>query len=319
MGQVQSRLTISPTPTKLAWMMHLRMLTTMHGLCEVRQCSKRWKNLCPQTKNLQKCQMSSAGSSEMLQVTVDDKSGIATMTMCRPPVNSLNLEFLTQINIALEKLENSKDCSGLIITSKIPKIFCAGLDIMEMYQPNVDRLQEFWRTLQEMYIRLYGSQLITAAAINGASPAGGCLMAMSCDYRVMAPGYKIGLNETQLGIVAPFWFQDLIINTMGFRQSEMALQLGTLFTSEEALNLGMVDKIVPQEQVMETAIQEIHKWKKIPGFARQITKSALRKPSIDKLHSKREEDIANFRDFITKDSIQKTLGMYIESLKKKAK
>ncbi|XP_056275714.1 enoyl-CoA delta isomerase 1, mitochondrial-like [Pseudoliparis swirei] len=58
-----------------------------------------------------------------------------------------------------------------------------------------------------MWLKLYGSSMVTIAAINGSSPAGGCLMSMTCDYRIMAdnPRHSVGLNETQLGIVAPFW------------------------------------------------------------------------------------------------------------------
>ena len=57
-----------------------------------------------------------------------------------------------------------------------------------------------------------------------------------------------------------------MINTIGYRQSEMALQLGTLFTTEEALKVGMVDRIVPQEEVVQEAINEVRKWQKIPGM-----------------------------------------------------
>merc|ERR1711976_89868 len=107
-------------------------------------------------------------------------------------------------------------------------------------------------------MNLYGSRLATIAAINGHSPAGGCLMAISCDHRVMAEGkFTIGLNETLLGIVAPFWFQDTMVNTVGHRETERALQLGLLYSAEEAKKVGLVDQLVPQEQVMEAATAQI--------------------------------------------------------------
>lgn len=60
--------------------------------------------------------------------------------------------------------------------------------------------------------------------LKGASPAGGCLMAMTCEYRVFVDGkHNIGLNETKLGIVAPTWFKDLYISTIGYRRAELAL------------------------------------------------------------------------------------------------
>ena len=78
---------------------------------------------------------------------------------------------------------------------------------MEIYKSKPERARQFWRTLQDVWLKLYGSNKIYIAAISGHSPAGGCLLAMSCDYRIMSKGpYKIGLNETLLGITAPFWF-----------------------------------------------------------------------------------------------------------------
>ena len=60
---------------------------------------------------------------------------------------------------------------------------------------------------------------------------------------MQGPKFTIGLNETLLGIVAPFWFKDTMLNTVGQRQTELALQLGTLFTAEQALSIGLVDKV----------------------------------------------------------------------------
>ncbi|CAG02071.1 unnamed protein product, partial [Tetraodon nigroviridis] len=130
-----------------------------------------------------------------------------------------------------------KSCRGIILTSGQPKVFSAGLDIMEMYGKSPEHCGEFWRAVQEIWLKLYGSNMVVIAAINGSSPAGGCLLSLTCDYRIMAdnPRYSIGLNETQLGIVAPFWFRDTMMNTVGHRSTEIALQLGQLYSPAEAL------------------------------------------------------------------------------------
>lgn len=258
-------------------------------------------------------------TSPKVKVEFDQSTGVAVMSLQSPPVNSLSLNFLTEFCIALEKLEMDKSCRGLIITSSQPKVFSAGLDIMEMYKKSPESCAEFWRAVQEMWLKLYSSNMVTIAAINGSSPAGGCLLSMTCDYRIMAdnPRYSIGLNETQLGIVAPFWFMETMTNTVGHRNTEVALQLGLLFNPSEALKIGLVDQLVPEDQVLTTATKSMTKWLAIPDHARQISKSLMRKPTIDKLKSNRDADIQNFVTFITKDSIQKSLGMYLEMLKKR--
>ncbi|XP_065540137.1 enoyl-CoA delta isomerase 1, mitochondrial [Lathamus discolor] len=260
-----------------------------------------------------------AFSNNKIQVEMNESSGVATMKFKSPPVNSLSLDFLTEFCISLEKLENDRACRGVIITSAIPKIFSSGLDITEMCGKSTEHYAEFWRAVQEIWLRLYSSNMVTLAVINGSSPAGGCLIALSCDYRIMAenPKYTIGLNEAQLGIVAPFWFKDTFVNVVGQRVAERSLQLGSLYPAPEALKFGIVDELVPEEKLQEKAAAVMAQWLALPDHARQITKSMMRKTLLDRLVAHREEDIKNFISFVSKESIQKSLRMYMEMLKKK--
>ncbi|XP_040448467.1 enoyl-CoA delta isomerase 1, mitochondrial [Falco naumanni] len=262
---------------------------------------------------------SRAFSNNKILVELDESSGVATMKFKSPPVNSLSLDFITEFCISLEKLENDRTCRGVIFTSAVPKIFSSGLDITEMCGKSTEHYAEFWRAVQEMWLRLYGSNMVTVAAVNGSSPAGGCLIALTCDYRIMVdnPKFSIGLNEAQLGIVAPFWFKDTFVNVVGHRVAERSLQLGSLHPAAEAHKFGLVDELVPEEKLQEKAAAVMAQWLALPDHARQLTKSMMRKTVLDRLVAHREEDIQNFISFISKESIQKSLRMYMEMLKKK--
>ncbi|XP_062999278.1 enoyl-CoA delta isomerase 1, mitochondrial isoform X2 [Elgaria multicarinata webbii] len=256
-------------------------------------------------------------SNSKILVELDESTGVAVMKMKSPPVNSLSLELLTEFSIGLEKLENNKACRGLILTSAAPQIFSAGLDITEMCGKSNEHYAQFWKAVQEMWLGLYSSNLVTIAAVNGSSPAGGCLMAVSCDYRIMAenPKYSIGLNETRLGIVAPFWFKDTMVNTVGHRATERSLQLGLLYPPPDALRVGLVDEVVPEGKVQAVAAEAMAQWLAIPDHARQLSKSLMRKPTVDRLLAHREADIQNFVRFVSRDAIQKSLQGYMERLK----
>jgi 3,2-trans-enoyl-CoA isomerase len=181
-----------------------------------------------------------------------------------------------------------------------------------MYKPDEKRVRDFWRSLQDCWLRLYGSPFPTAAAINGHSPAGGCLFAMSCEYRVMLPKYTIGLNETQLGIIAPTWFMATMRNTISPRTAEMALTLGKLFSTEEALKIGLIDEIAKDKvEAIQKCEAFIEKYKKIPSLARSITKQQLRKNELKELEDSRESDVELFVSVITNEKMQKTLGQYM--------
>jgi len=264
-------------------------------------------------------QLISRFSSTNVVVDTDEK-GIATVSMDKAPVNSLNTEMIQELNQALVDTETS-GARGVVLASSLPTIFCAGLDITEMYQPEKAKLQVFWGSLQDLWITLYGYKLPTAAAITGHSPAGGCLLAMSCDYRAMVGGkFNIGLNETQLGIVAPFWFKDTMLNTVGHRHTELALTLGKLYSVDEALKIGMVDQVAGnREECLAAARAVVGQLVKIPKEARHVSKMLMRQPTLEKLTRDKQGDIDHFVNFITQPIIQKPLGMYLEALKKKSK
>ncbi|KAK2507516.1 hypothetical protein MC885_021892 [Smutsia gigantea] len=246
-------------------------------------------------------------------------AGVAVVTLKSPPVNCLSLELLTELMICLEKLENDKTFRGIVFTSDCPGIFSAGLDLMEICGRNPAHYAEYWKAVQELWLRLYLSKLVLIAAINGACPAGGCLIALSCDYRVLAdnPKYSIGLNEVLLGIIAPFWFKDTLVNTIGQRAAERALQLGLLFSPAEALQVGIVDQVVPEDQAQSTALSVLAQWMAVPDHARQLTKNMMRKATADRLLKQRDADIQNFVSFLSRDSVQKSLKAYLGKLKEK--
>lgn len=259
-----------------------------------------------------------SGSAKFASLSVNDKTGYATLEMQRPPVNSLNLELLSDISSALDECEKNK-CRGLILTSKSDGIFSAGLDIFEMYKPDTDRIKKFWSTLQNTWMKLYGTSYPTVAFINGHSPAGGCLLACSTEYRIMYKNYSIGLNETKLGIVAPFWFIDSFRNVIGFRQSELALTAGHMFNTEEALKVGLIDEVVEnREEGFSRAEAFLNKYAKVSPNARAITKLSIRGEFINKLAKQKEEDLNMFVNSASNPKVQQSLGLYLESLKKKS-
>jgi len=275
----------------------------------------RFVATCQPRKNIS---VSSSARGGNVDVSIDEK-GVATLSMNKAPVNSLNKEFLVELNETLET--TSKSAKGLVLTSSMSSVFCAGLEITEMYQPDPVRLREFWSSLQDVWIQMYSYKLPSAAAITGHSPAGGCLLSLCCDYRVMVgPKYSIGLNETLLGIVAPFWFKDSMQNTIGFRQTELALMKGTLFSTEEALKVGLIDKAVTsREECLTEATNFVRGMMKIPSEARHVSKMLMRGKYVDQLANYKEQDIDHFVNFITKPEIQKPMGMYLEALKAKSK
>ncbi|KAF7393285.1 hypothetical protein HZH66_009118 [Vespula vulgaris] len=259
-----------------------------------------------------------ASGKKLLEIAEDKNTGIHIISMARSPVNSLNLELLEELKTSLIEVQKN-NCKGIVLTSSLPTVFSAGLDIMEMYKPDIKRFTAYWRTLQDTWMTLYGLEIPIAAAINGASPAGGCLLAISCEYRVFVDGeHTIGLNETRLGIIAPQWFIDPFVNTIGYRQAELALLRGSLFRPNEALNIGLVDELASDKaEAIQKCQKYISSYDRISKQARNMTKLRLREKLISWLQEHREIELNYVKQFIQLANVQKGLHAYIETLKQK--
>ena len=201
---------------------------------------------------------SSSASEDLVRVTLPtDTSKVAMLTLNRPPVNSLSMEMCQAISAAVKDVEDDSNVEGVVLASSNPNILSAGLDLAELYNPDPNRLPDFWNSFQQLFIDLYLSRLATVAAIEGHAPAAGCMLAICCDYRVMTDQKgRIGLNETLLGIAAPPWLGQAMVNTIGMRNAELSLGLGLLYSPQEALGIGLVDKVVSADAVVSNALDE---------------------------------------------------------------
>lgn len=217
----------------------------------------------------------------MATVSVTKEAGnLAVVTLAKEPVNSMDLAFWQELLKTFEGLESDPEVRAVVFRSGLRRsVFTAGLDLRELYAPTTseERLNEFWRTLTTALSKIYSSSMVTVAAINGACPAGGCGLALCCDYRVISADGSIGLNEVQLGIPVPQFWVELFTRTVGQRQAEMLLQTGQLVPSAHAVQLGLVDAVVASgEEVLPTAVAEVERWLKNPDVGRTSTKQVMR-------------------------------------------
>jgi len=283
--------------------------------------------------------LSSSGSESWVTTKrLEDDDRIAILELNRKPANALSLEMCTEISAALHGLRENTDkpATAVVLASSLPSgIFSAGLDIpRELYKPDADRLPEFWRSFQQLFLDLYGClDMTTVAALEGPSPAAGCMLALSCDYRAAldTPSAVLGLNESHLGIVAPPWMCQQYIDILGHRRAELALLSGLLFPPRQALEAGLIDELVDGNSnsnsdgedggyspTQHAALQKAREFAGIPAGARAGAKKLTRGPLLETLARDRERDVDFFCQFVTSDPAQAAIGKYLEALAKKA-
>ena len=245
---------------------------------------------------------------------------VASVTLNRPPVNSLDVAFTEELTRALKKIEKSGEVDALILKSKNPNIFSSGLDLHDLFAQPRSHLELFWQHIQDLWLQLYSSRLPTIAAINGHCLAGGTILATACDYRVAVEGsYGIGVTAAKIGVVAPPWFLKMLTYVMGQRNTELALQQGRVFTPSEAMGVGLVDRVCPKDTMDEECWKALDPFLTVSAESRATMKLSLRMDLINNFLQSREEDMNNFVNFILKESVQSNLGKYMEQLKSKTK
>jgi 3,2-trans-enoyl-CoA isomerase len=253
--------------------------------------------------------------------------GAAVMRMARAPVNSLNLEMFTELADWFMWLSTEESgCKSVVLTSDIATVFSAGLDINELHKPEQERFEKFWMSFQEIWLIINSFPKPVIAGINGNSPAGGCVIALCCDYRVMAraslkdpanpKAYRIGLNETKLGIIAPPWVMKSLAYVVGERKAEKMLQLGETPTADEALAMGLIDRVVEEGELLEAAAQEAAKFAAIPGEARWMSKDMMRRELMQFFPSEQERiyDMEFFSSLVQNPEVVDNVGKYLARL-----
>jgi 3,2-trans-enoyl-CoA isomerase len=235
-------------------------------------------------------------------------------------VNSFDVAYTDELTRALKEIEKSGKVDGLILKSKNPSVFSSGLDLHDLFAQPRSHLELFWRHVQDLWLQLYSSRLPTVAAINGHCLAGGTIIAGACDYRVAVEGsYGIGVTAAKIGLIAPPWFLKMLTYVMGQRNTELALQRGHVFTPQEALGVGLVDKVCSKDMMDEECWKALEPFLTVSAESQATMKLSLRADLIDNFLRSREEDMNNMVNFILKDSVQSNLGNYMEQLKSKAK
>jgi enoyl-CoA hydratase/carnithine racemase len=204
-----------------------------------------------------------------------DHDDIRELHLVRPPVNALNPELVQALRRAVEDAPG-EGAAGLML-SGAQGLFSAGLDVPALLALDRSAMRAFWSEFFALCAALARSPVPAVAAIGGHSPAGGAVLALFCDYRVMAEGpFRIGLNEVQVGLSVPDCIQLALRRTVGIYRAERLLVAGAMLESAEALACGFVDELAPSARVDDRARAWLREILALPRHAMLATRKLAR-------------------------------------------
>lgn len=241
---------------------------------------------------------------------------IVELRLARPPVNALSPELVDALATAFRDLPGQG--ARAIVLSGAPKLFSAGLDVPTLLKHDRAAMQGFWTRFNALLGAIGRCPVPTVAAITGHSPAGGAVLAIHCDLRIMARGpFRIGLNEVEVGLAVPDAIQFALRRLVGAHRAERMLVAGQMLESDQALRIGLVDELAEVDHVVPRALEWCRQHLALPPEALAETRRTARADLHDALDDAEQAPVDPFLDRWFSAEAQSTLRALIEKLKKK--
>jgi enoyl-CoA hydratase len=190
---------------------------------------------------------------EYKNIVLQKQDKVAVLTISRPKaLNALNTETLIELDLAIDEIAKDDEIYAVILTGD-GKAFVAGADITEMKDLDVMGARKFGNLGNKVFRKLETLEKPIIAAVNGFALGGGCELSMACDIRIASSKAKFGQPETGLGITPGFGGTQRLARLVGIGMAKQLLFTAEIIKADEALRIGLVNKVVEPDELIEEA------------------------------------------------------------------
>jgi enoyl-CoA hydratase len=216
-----------------------------------------------------------------------DVDGVAVVRMAAGKVNALDLGLVRQITATFAELD-ADAVRGIVLTGT-GRAFSAGVDLWQVVEGGEEYVRAFLPALVDCFEAVFGAGKPVVAAVNGHAIAGGCVLACCCDHRVMAAGPgRVGVTELAVGVPFPASALEILGYAAGAGPARSAVLGATTFEPDAALGRGLIDEVVPPEELMPRALAVAARLAgDIPADTFRFTKSQLHAEVAERLARRR--------------------------------
>ena len=254
----------------------------------------------------------------MNTLNITQKDGYTIVQLSRGKVNAINAEMVEEIRSTFRSLEEDPAVGGVIMTGT-DKIFSAGLDLIELMSYDESQIEAFLTNFGLMHVELSRFSKPFICAITGFCPAGGTVIALTADYRIMVEDakYSLGLNEMQVNVQITRNLTEAYAYWLGRSLANRFVLEGKLLNPQEAHQHQLVEEICPAEEVLPRAEKKMFGYLKADPDIFQYTKKALRTPWFEAQTMEGKEDLEQALKIWWKPSVRKRMTALIESFSNK--
>lgn len=240
---------------------------------------------------------------------------VAIVTINRPPVNPLNTKVFQELNTIFAELEANDEVRAIILTGSGEKAFVAGADINEMANLGLVGINKMNKISRTVFSKVENLTKPVIAAINGLALGGGLELALACDLRISSSKAKFAFPEVGLGIIPGGGGTQRLQKIVGQGVAKELLYFGEMFDAYRALELNIVNKVVPLEDLLDTAEEWALKLAQKPPVALQMLKLAVNTGGNTDLESGLIIESACFANAFSTEDRKEGLQAFIEKRK----
>jgi len=211
-------------------------------------------------------------------IKTEFSDGLGKIILNRPELNILNIAMMEEINNALESFQGNRDLKVLLFGAE-GKCFSAGVDVGEHMGDLAPKMIEVFHGMFRLMDKLGA---LTVASIFSSCLGGGCELAIFCDLVIAADNAKLGQPEIQVGVFPPIATQ-IMPRIMGRKAATELILSGKIITAQEALQLGLVNKVVAKDDLEVETEQFVKPYLKLSAEVLRLTKKAITKGLMDEL------------------------------------
>jgi len=233
--------------------------------------------------------------------------------------NAINDEFISEAHEVMDEAEADSDIRALVVTSSHKSIFCPGVDLPSLMGRSRPEMRTFYAELTGLVRRKVAYPKPEVYALNGHTIAGGCMMALAGDYRVLAKGrFACGMMEIDVGLAAPIGVVEMLRHFLGGRIAERVLFSGERFTPENALLLGLVEELADPAQLMDRAIAQAQALAQKPSAGYQRLKHYSREALAARMQSLDDAHLEELVEQWFSEETQRLVEAAVERMRKPA-
>jgi enoyl-CoA hydratase/carnithine racemase len=207
-------------------------------------------------------------------VNLEVSDGVGTIRIDRPKLNPINAQVVRELDEAIGRAAEDDNVRAVVIWGG-EKVFAAGADINEMEDRDTITMFRYISGLQDVFTKLEQLPLVTIAAINGYALGGGCELALACDLRICGEESQLGQPEILLGIIPGAGGTQRLPRLVGVGRAKDIIYSGRFVKSDEALAIGLVNKVVPPNDVYPTAVKWAQRYASGPSVALMAAKQVI--------------------------------------------